>query len=66
LVEGEKFEQGDFFFGFPVIMPIYPEHFYIGATDADADVKFFDVIVLSQSCDWKYGKAENVLVFSSF
>jgi hypothetical protein len=66
LADNDIIEQGDFFFRFPAIVPVYPDQFHLDATDAEVDVKFFDVIVLSQSCDLKFGKAENVLVCPHF
>jgi hypothetical protein len=65
-VRDATLEQVDFFFEFPTIVPVYPEEFRPDIEDIETDVNFYDVVVLSQSCDLQFDKVENVLVCPHF
>ena len=62
LVSGLPMQQGDCFVGIPVLLPIYPEQARLNSPAIDIDIKTYDVIVLSQSCDLLRGKIDNVIL----
>jgi len=53
-------EQGDFIVNCPIIIP--PTNIEEGIMKCSVKVNEYDVIVISQSCDLRYGKIEMVLV----
>jgi len=63
LVEDDSLEQGDSFFSCQVLEPALSQ---VLAPDSEADiqaeVREYDILVLSQSCDLVQGKIETVLV----
>lgn len=65
-VADESLAQGGFFFAFPVIVPVDPADLTTDARETTVDLAFFDVVVLSQSCDRDLGKVDNVLVCPHF
>jgi len=65
-VDDNSLAQGDFFFAFPAIVPIYPQHLNTDASETTVDLAFFDVVVLTQSCDLTLGKVDNVMVCPHF
>lgn len=63
VVSDDSLEQGDFFFSCPVLEPIAPSELQGGEPEElQAEVREYDVVVLSQSCDLVQGKLETVLV----
>lgn len=65
-IEDASLEQGDFFFGCPVLEPVLPDELKRGQDSLQAVVKEYDVIVLSQSCDLIAGKLDSVLLCPVF
>lgn len=61
LVNDASLQQGDIFYALPIYHPSFDDSM-VEASITDVDIKAFDVIVLSQSCDLEQGKIENVLV----
>jgi hypothetical protein len=49
-VTGPALLQGDFLDSCPILLPRDPEKLEQGG-DQEADVKYYDVVVMSQSCD---------------
>jgi hypothetical protein len=62
IVAGESgWEQGDFLQQCPILVPVYGQLEEEGQ-ELDLDVREYNVIVLSQSCDLEQGRLDNVLV----
>jgi len=64
MVEGDGLEQGDLFEDCPVVLPtVQPggPHERTGLTLA-AEVQYFDVVVMTQSCDLAAGKVPLILL----
>ena len=51
IVEGDSLEQGDILFACPVILPIPELTFPIADDETLVDIRYFDVIIMTQSCD---------------
>ena len=64
LVAGDSIEQGDILRSFEVLVPIAA----IGAAEDEisADIKTFDVVVMTQSCDIEQGKTPSLLLCPLF
>lgn len=63
LISDDSLQQGDFLFSCPVVEPAVMPAVPAGATfDVSAQVREYDVVILSQSCDLAYGKLETALV----
>ena len=58
----DKLEQGDFIVNCPIIIP--PNKIEENIKECTVEVKEYDVIVISQSCDLMYSKIEMVSLFS--
>lgn len=59
-VEGEAVEQGDFLFGFNVVVPLSdPE---VEVEQLDSEIKDLDLVVMSQTCDIEHGKIKSLLL----
>lgn len=58
-VEGESIEQGDFLFDFEIVHPHTDaaKHGGLGG-----ELRIFDLVVLTQSCDIENGKVQNLLL----
>lgn len=69
-VAGEVLEQGDLFYGFPVLVPELTSEdilMYLSGTDLSeidqkASIKLLDVVVMTQSCDLENNKIETVML----
>jgi|SRR5215216_3008595 len=62
VVEGDRLEQGDMLKACPVIAPVPDLPFPISEDDdVPGDLLFFDVVVMTQSCDLKNEKLDDVI-----
>lgn len=59
-VEGDRVEQGDFLFGFSVVVPLSDPD--IDSEQLESEVKDLDLVVMSQTCDIEHGKIKSVLL----
>lgn len=68
VVSDDSLEQGDFFFSCQVVEPSAPvERRSAGSVDeVGVEVKEYDLLVLSQSCDLAQGKLQTVLMCPHF
>lgn len=58
-VQGEGIEQGDFLFNFDIFVPLT----WVGdAGQINAELKTFDLVVMTQTCDIEQGKVESLLL----
>jgi hypothetical protein len=59
-VEGESIEQGDFLPNFEVVVPQIGAA--VHANEFQVDVRVFDFVVLTQTCDIENGKVDSLLL----
>jgi hypothetical protein len=64
IVEGASLEQGDILSAFDVLVPCVS--FEAGVDNYSADLKTFDVVVMTQSCDIEQGKTPSLLLCPLF
>lgn len=64
-VVDNSLEQGDFLFDFPTVSVVSSYDEIINGT-TDFEIVYYDVIVLTQSCDLAAGKIEHVLLCPFF
>ncbi|MBI4613869.1 MAG: hypothetical protein HY720_09690 [Planctomycetes bacterium] len=62
VVEGESLEQGDIFIRCPVVVPEEPFASSAGPEPMRADVSFYDVVILTQSCDLAEDRVSDVIL----
>lgn len=62
IVEGEMLEQGDILPAFPLLLPASDLAYPFEAEEVRLTQRFYDVIVLSQSCDLANDKISEVIL----
>jgi hypothetical protein len=65
VVEGEELQQGDLIRAFPLVMPVAET----GETgddgpDIDVDIQYYNVVVMTKSCDLEQDKVHKVVLCS--
>lgn len=61
-VEGEELEQGDILQDFPVIVPAPELSFPLPEDDVPIDIRTYDVMLMTQSCDLFNAKVKDVML----
>jgi hypothetical protein len=61
-VEGGTLEQGDLLLQCPVFVPHLESFPLVENQDVDIFIQYFDVIVMTQSCDLENGKTQDVVL----
>ena len=59
IVEGDVIEQGDFLFEFDIFVP---RRAAAGGGTIDGELKTFDLVVMTQTCDIAHGKVASLLL----
>lgn len=59
-VQGEALEQGDILFQCPVFVPGLPSFPFVEDQEVSFDIAYYDIIVMTQSCDLENGKMPDV------
>lgn len=62
LVEGRTLEQGDLLFQCPVFVPLMPSFPFVENQEVAFDVAYYDMIVMTQSCDLENNKLTEVVL----
>jgi hypothetical protein len=62
VVEGSTLEQGDILLACPVIVPVPDMPFPVPEGDVPGDLLFFDVVVMTQSCDLEHENLDDVTI----
>lgn len=62
VVEGGALEQGDILFRCPVFVPVLPTFPLPEGEGPLIDIQYFDVLVMTQSCDLANGKIPDVIL----
>lgn len=62
LAEGRALEQGDILFQCPVFVPLIPSFPFVADQEVLFDVAYYDMIVMTQSCDLENNKLSEVVL----
>jgi hypothetical protein len=62
VVEGDHLEQGDLLRACPVLVPVSILPFPLADHSITADLRTFDVVVMTQSCDLANDKTEDIIL----
>ena len=61
-VEGEELEQGDILRDFPIVVPASDLSFPLPENDIPIDIRTYDVMLMTQSCDLANAKVDDVML----
>ena len=62
VVEGKALEQGDLLFQCPLFVPLMPSFPFVEEQEVAFDVAYYDMIVMTQSCDLENNKLTEVVL----